>query len=99
MYSDNPNFIVGDRVRIEGRASYDSERYPESGEGTIIRVRARYQNTRFAYRQYQVWVDGTDRPKEGDLTYYYEHVSKTPVRPHVVGPPQLPSPPELSHEE
>ena len=50
--------VVGDRVRIEGRASYDPEAYPESGEGTIIRVRARYSNTRFAYRQYQVWVDG-----------------------------------------
>ena len=62
-------YDVGTRVEISGFAAYG--KYPCEGKGTVIRVRRRYVGSPSEYTQYQVHLDGTDRPNS-DLDYLYD---------------------------
>lgn len=62
-------YNIGTRVEIDGFAAYG--KFPSEGKGTVIRVRRRYVGSASEYTQYQVHLDGTDRPNS-DLDYLYD---------------------------
>ena len=72
-------FKVGDRVQITGSSQYSSgENFPSEGTGTVIYIRNRYAGSPAEYYQYQLHVDGYDKPRLRNLKFYYDqmHVQK-----------------------
>lgn len=62
-------YAVGTPVEIVGVSAYGD--FPREGKGTVIRVRRRYVGSPSEYTQYQVHLDGTNRPTS-DFDYLYD---------------------------